>query len=113
MIEDNLTEEIMSLIVKGHNRASIELIYCTQGVSKAKVKECWKQALNELGEASKDMATSLREVQLNRYLDLYKQAEQLGDYKAANSILNSIDKLFGLQTQKVEMDVKEYTISFE
>lgn len=113
MIEEGLTELIMGDIVHGYNKTAVEIKYKMEGVSSSKIKECWKEANKQLGEASADMAANLREMQLQRYLDIYKEARDIGDLKTSNSVLQSVDKLYGLQSQKLDIDVKEYIISFE
>ena len=60
-----------------------------------------------------EVTSSLREDQLSRYLSLYRDAVDNGQTKVANGILANIDKLYGLQTQKVDLNVNEYTVSFE
>lgn len=113
MIQDNLVDLIMEDIVRGYNKAGVEIKYKMEGVPSSKIKESWKEANKQLGEASVDMAANLREMQLQRYMDLYKEARDIGDLRTSNSVLNSIDKLYSLQVQKLDIDVKEYTISFE
>lgn len=113
MIEDNLVDLIMEDIVRGYNKAGVELKYKMEGVPSSKIKESWKEANKQLGEASVDMAANLREMQLQRYMDLYKEARDIGDLRTSNSVLNSIDKLYSLQVQKLDVGITDYTISFE
>lgn len=84
------------------------------GISALTIKQHFISAARKLmKEDIKENVANLREEQLGRYMDIYQEARDIGDIKAANSILQSIDKLYGLQSQKLDIDLKEYVIEFD
>ncbi len=109
-----IIKRILDLKVKGYTTAEIlEDVSQTFNLRKGYVRRVYLVAANKiLKRDTLEIADTLRESQLAKYMSLYKEAKESGDIKAANAILANIDKLFGLQIQKVESK-DDLTISFE
>lgn len=74
-----------------------------------------KEAYETLAKNQEDFVDYLKEVILERYDNLYNDAVEKKDLKAAAAILKQISDLFGLNIEKKEVTVKDtnFEITFK
>lgn len=83
----------------------------TYGVSERTADEIWAKAKEIIKERFKDEQDEIINQQLMRYFDLLERARKDGNKRVERETLDSITKLYGLETKKVDVTSNGLPIS--
>lgn len=83
----------------------------TYGVSERSADEIWAKAKEIIKERFKDEQDEIINQQLMRYFDLLDRAREAGNRRVERETLDSISKLYGLDTKKVDVTTNGQPIS--
>ena len=113
--EQKLAEEtVYRMLLDGYSNKMIkdELIRNHNYKTDSAAKYCINKVIKSFKMENK--IDELRDKYVEMYLNLYRAALLSDDVKAAKGVLDSITKLQGMLTQKMEVETKEtYKVTFD
>ena len=107
---------VADLLMQGKSHMSIkkEVHSYDKSVTLKAAEELILYVKEEFNKTFADNVNYVRSLYAEMYLDLYHKTYELGQYKDSKVILDSLVKLNGLLTDKVEISAKEvYDIKFD
>lgn len=109
-----MEEIVYQLLMKGETyRNIIKILMDNHSYTKINAEKIYLKVIYSFKEKNPIDADELRQKYLELYMDLYKQAVINRETLAAKQILDSIVKLQGLITQKVEAKIDtNYEVKF-
>lgn len=73
------------------------------GVTPRQAENIWAEVKKRLKERYQDNFDQILEAQISRYMDLLERCKDSGNRRTEREVLDSITKLYGLETKKIDV----------
>lgn len=73
------------------------------GITERQAESIWSDVKNRIKAKFKDEQDTLIEAQVERYFDLLQRCKSTGNRRIEKEVLDSLTKLYGLETKKIDV----------
>ena len=111
ILSNLVIEQVENLVLDGYSDSSIyDILYNTYGMNSWSVRFIVRKAHSTLLKKQEKQEENMLKKQNMRLFKLYRAALEREDHKSALMILQEINKLNKLYTQKIEISSNVYTL---
>lgn len=109
---EKITEALELMLYKKLTAGEFRVTFSKKyNVSERMADNTWKHCKELIKERFTEKQDEIINQQLSRYFDLLERARTIGDRRVERDVLNDLNKLYGLDTKKVDVTSNGESIS--